>query len=58
MNQNFTRFAFTKSIKEMQERYGSRKSIVATCHYISLIPAQTLTTPIKGTEELLFNHML
>ena len=26
MNQNFTRFAFTKSVKEMQERYGSRKS--------------------------------
>ena len=26
MNQNFTRFAFTKSVKEAQERYGSRKS--------------------------------
>lgn len=26
MNQNFTRFAFTKSVKETQERYGSRKS--------------------------------
>ena len=26
MNQNFTRFAFTKSVKEVQERYGSRKS--------------------------------
>ena len=26
MNQNFTRFAFTKSVKEMQKRYGSRKS--------------------------------
>ena len=26
MNQNFTRFAFTKSVKETQQRYGSRKS--------------------------------
>ncbi len=26
MNQNFTKFAFTKSVKEAQEQYGSRKS--------------------------------
>lgn len=26
MNQNYTRFAFTKSVKEAQEHYGSRKS--------------------------------
>ena len=24
MNRNFTRFAFTKSVKEAQERYGTR----------------------------------
>jgi len=26
MNQNFTKLAFTESVKEVQERYGSRKS--------------------------------
>jgi len=26
MNQNFTKFAFTKSVKQAQEQYGSRKS--------------------------------
>jgi predicted pyridoxine 5'-phosphate oxidase superfamily flavin-nucleotide-binding protein len=26
MNRNFTKFAFTKSVKEAQEQYGSRKS--------------------------------
>jgi len=26
MNRNFTRFAFTESVKEAQERYGTRHS--------------------------------
>ena len=26
MNQNFTKFAFTNSVKEVQEQFGSRKS--------------------------------